>query len=122
MKLAVIADTHGNLPALEAVLADIARRGVTDIIDLGDCASGPLWPRETCELLMARGFPTVRGNHDRWVATLAPADMSSGDRYTYGALDETQRRWLGELSPSVRLDGNILAVHARPGDDEHYLL
>ncbi|HEV2954637.1 MAG TPA: metallophosphoesterase family protein [Xanthobacteraceae bacterium] len=122
MTLAVIADIHGNLPALEAVLADIARRGVTRIVDLGDCASGPLWPRETCELLMARGYPTVRGNHDRWVATLAPADMGTSDRYTFGALDEAQRRWLGELPASVRLDGNILAVHGRVGDDSSYLL
>ncbi|MBV9460062.1 MAG: metallophosphoesterase family protein, partial [Bradyrhizobium sp.] len=122
MTLAVIADTHGNLPALEAVLADIARRGVTEIIDLGDCASGPLWPRETCELLMARGFPTVRGNHDRWVATLAPADMNPSDRFTYGALDETQRRWFGDLPATLRLDADILAVHGRAGDDNCYLL
>jgi predicted phosphodiesterase len=122
MKLAVIADIHGNLPALEAVLADIARRGVTRIVDLGDCASGPLWPRETCAVLMARGYPTVRGNHDRWVATLAPADMGPSDRYTFDELDDAQRRWLGELPATVRLDGNILAVHGRPDDDNRYLL
>jgi len=121
MKLAVIADTHGNLPALEAVLADIARRGVTDIIDLGDCASGPLWPRETCEVLMARGFPTVRGNHDRWVATFALADLSPSDRYTYGELDEAERRWLRDLPPTVKLAPDILAVHGVPGDDNRYL-
>jgi predicted phosphodiesterase len=122
MKLAVIADTHGNLPALEAVLADIARRGVTDIIDLGDCASGPLWPRETAELLMARGFPTVRGNHDRWVATFALADLSPSDRYTYESLDDTQRRWLRDLPATVRLDPDIFAVHGRPDDDNSYLM
>jgi predicted phosphodiesterase len=122
MTLAVIADTHGNLPALEAVLADIARRGVTDIIDLGDCASGPLWPRETAELLMARGLPTVRGNHDRWVATFALSDLSPSDRYTYGALDEAQRRWLRDLPATVKLDPDILAVHGRPDDDNSYLM
>jgi len=122
MTLAVIADTHGNLPALEAVLADIARRGITDVIDLGDCASGPLWPRETCEVLMARGFPTVRGNHDRWVATFALADLGPSDRYTYGALDETQRKWLRDLPATVKLDSDILAVHGLADDDNRYLL
>jgi predicted phosphodiesterase len=122
MKLAVIADTHGNLPALEAVLADIERRGVTHIVDLGDCAGGPLWPRETCEVLMARGFPTVRGNHDRWVATFALADLSPSDRYTHGELNEAQRRWLGDLPATLRLDPDILAVHGVPGDDNRYLL
>jgi predicted phosphodiesterase len=122
VNLAVIADIHGNLAALEAVLADIARRDVSRIVNLGDCVSGPLWPRETCALLMARGFPTVRGNHDRWVATFAPADMYPSDRYTFGALDETQRRWLGDLPATLRLDPGILAVHGRPDDDNRYLL
>jgi predicted phosphodiesterase len=122
MQLAVIADMHGNLPALEAVLADIKRRGVTRIVNLGDCVSGPLWPRETCALLMASGIPTVRGNHDRWVATFAAADLGPSDRYTLGQLDETQRRWLGGLPPTLRLDPGILAVHGRPDDDNSYLL
>lgn len=122
MTLAVIADIHGNLPALEAVLADIARRGVTRIVDLGDCVSGPLWPRETCEVLMARGYPTVRGNHDRWVATLAPADMPRSDRYTHGELNEAQHRWLAALPAMVWVEEGIRAVHGRPGDDNRYLL
>jgi predicted phosphodiesterase len=41
MRIAVIADIHGNMPALEAVLADIQRRGVDRTINLGDCVSGP---------------------------------------------------------------------------------
>ena len=69
MRIAVIADIHGNILALEAVLADLARRGGADrVVNLGDCVSGPLWPRETMERLEALGWPTVRGNHDRRVA------------------------------------------------------
>jgi hypothetical protein len=54
MRIAVIADVHGNLPALEAVLADIESRDVDRTFNLGDCVSGPLWPREVCDLLIAR--------------------------------------------------------------------
>jgi predicted phosphodiesterase len=122
MNLAVISDIHGNLPALEAVLADIARRGVTEVVNLGDCALGPLWPRETCALLMTRGFPTVRGNCDRSVATLALAEMAPLQRYTVGQLEEAQRRWLGDLPTTLRLDQDILAVHGCPDDDSRYLL
>jgi predicted phosphodiesterase len=50
MRIAVIADIHGNMPALEAVLADIERRDADRTIDLGDGVSGPLWPREVCNL------------------------------------------------------------------------
>ena len=44
MRLAVISDIHGNLPALQAVLADIARQGVDQTVNLGDILSGPLLP------------------------------------------------------------------------------
>jgi hypothetical protein len=85
---AVIADIHGNLPALEAVPGDISARGITRIIDLGDCVSGPLWPAETCDRLMALGLPTVHGNHDRWVADPADEPRGTTDRYTRHALGE----------------------------------
>jgi predicted phosphodiesterase len=49
--MAIISDIHGNLCALEAVLADIKVRGADSIVNLGDCVTSPLWPRETFELL-----------------------------------------------------------------------
>ena len=73
MRIAVIADIHGNLPALEAVLADIRHRKADRVINLGDCVSGPLWPSEVVDLLMARDDLTIRGNHDRWVSGPDPS-------------------------------------------------
>jgi hypothetical protein len=75
MRIAVIADVHGNAPALEAVRADIARRNVERIVNLGDCVSGPLWPRETVEALITAQWPTVRGNHDRCVGEDPPEPL-----------------------------------------------
>ncbi len=65
MRVAVISDIHGNLRALEAVLADIKTRSADATVNLGDCVAGPLWPQETFDLLASLAFPTVRGNHDR---------------------------------------------------------
>ena len=62
MRFAAIADVHGNIAALEAVLADIAALGITDVVNLGDHVSGPLEAARTADLLMARDFPSIRGD------------------------------------------------------------
>jgi predicted phosphodiesterase len=122
---AVIADIHGNLLALEAVLADIAARGIERVIDLGDCVSGPLWPVETCDRLIGLGFPTVRGNHDRWVTDWPAERLGTTDRFTRTALTDAHMGWLRALPPMQVLPGilpGVLAVHGIPGDDNCYLL
>ena len=67
-RVAVLADIHGNLPALEAVLADVDAIGVDLIVLDGDVAAGP-FPAEALDLLAALGERAlwVRGNSDRWL-------------------------------------------------------
>jgi predicted phosphodiesterase len=120
-RFAVIADIHGNLPALDAVLADIAARRITRVINLGDCLSGPLWPAETCDRLIALEFPTVRGNHDRWVTDFPTDRLGATDRFTRAALTVRHRTWLTSLPPTHTFPG-LLAVHGTPTDDNQYLL
>ena len=55
--------------ALHAVLDDLKTQSPDLTVNLGDCLSGPLWPAETADLLIGLGWPTVRGNHDRWLIT-----------------------------------------------------
>src|SRR6204780_3527331 len=92
MRLAVISDIHANLAALEAVLDDIASKSPDAIINLGDCVSGPLWPKETMELLEGRGIPSVRGNHDRWLRDRPVERLAGSDRFAHGQLGEG---WIG---------------------------
>ena len=122
MRLAVIADIHGNLPALEAVLADIAARGAHRTVNLGDCVSGPLWPRETMDLLETLRLPTVRGNHDRWIAETPRERMYPSDSFAADRLTAAQRATLGALPAQLELDGGITAVHGTAADDNQYLL
>lgn len=122
MRLAVISDIHGNLLALEAVLADIARRGADLTVNLGDCAAGPLWPRETVELLESLALPTVRGNHDRWAVELPDEKLSLAGRVERAMLNAAQCAALHALPPTLRLAEDILAVHGTPTDDNSYLL
>lgn len=122
MRLAVLADIHGNLPALEAVLDDLERRRVDGVVNLGDCASGPLWPRETVAGLIALRWPTVRGNHDRVMGRERPETMGASDRFAQRELESAQRTWLALLPPALDLGNGVVAFHGRPGDDEAYLL
>ena len=85
MKLAAIADVHGNCVALEAVLADIAALGIGEVVNLGDHLSGPLEPRRTADLLIARGFPSIRGDQDRILVELGRPDLASPGPQAVGA-------------------------------------
>src|SRR5207245_4414265 len=87
MKIAAISDIHGNLPALEAVLADIALQAVDVTVNLGDILSGPLWIAETADRLMAWGT-RMRGNparapHSRPLPSLHEPDSRMGSRSPY---------------------------------------
>jgi putative phosphoesterase len=121
MRLAVISDIHSNLPALQAVLADIATRGVDATINLGDCVAGPLWPSETWECLRAEAMPTVRGNHDRWLYDRAPERLPPVDRFALTDLSAAQCLELFQLPATIDLSAEVLAVHGTPTDDSTYL-
>ena len=64
-KIAVMADIHGNTWALDAVLADIKHREITQIVNLGDCVYGSLDPAGTLERLMGANMISIAGNQDR---------------------------------------------------------
>jgi len=122
MKLAIVSDIHGNLPALEAVIAAIARAGVDRVVNLGDIASGPLWPRETVQRLMALGWPTIRGNHERQVLALPRERMSAADAFAADALGAAERAWLAALPATLDLGGGVWCCHGTPDDDLTYFL
>ncbi|HSW17499.1 MAG TPA: metallophosphoesterase family protein [Ramlibacter sp.] len=126
MRIAIVSDIHGNLPALQAVLADIARQGVDQIVNLGDLLSGPLLPAETADLLMSRGFLTLAGNHDRQLLALmegaAPIDPDDSDGYAATQIQPRHVDWLRSLPPTHWLTPEVLLVHGTPASDLVYWL
>ena len=121
MRVAALYDVHGNLPALDAVLADVSAEAV--ILLGGDIASG-LFPRETLERLRGLGERVVwiRGNADR---ELTPGEDAGAPEqivdWVRAQLDEEWIAFLHALPPSVTLDvdgvGRVLFVHATPRND-----
>lgn len=122
MRYALISDIHANLPALEAVLQDIDRRGHTHAIyHLGDLVGYAPWPNEVVDLLRRRAIPGVAGNYDSTVAT---GYQHCGCRYedprqeelshqsyawTREHVSPESRRWLGALP--FRIDLRPLGGH-----------
>jgi predicted phosphodiesterase len=87
-RLALLSDIHANLPALQAVVADIDRHSPDGVYVLGDLVNGCAWPSETLDLLLARGWPMLIGNHDDAVLQLGAPRMEPryGDRRFYATL------------------------------------
>jgi hypothetical protein len=97
MRVAVLSDIHGNLAALEAVVADFKRRGVDGVVNLGDALSGPLLPRETAQYLMATSWTHLAGNHERQVLSPPMPDDDPSDIHARSELGNAERHWITPL-------------------------
>jgi predicted phosphodiesterase len=122
VRIALVSDIHGNRPALQAVAADIAAARAGLVLNLGDIASGPLWPRETVAWLAERAWPTIAGNHERQALAAAPGP-GDDDAFTAAELGAAERAWLAALPATLgACDGELQAFHGIPGDDLRGLL
>lgn len=121
-RIAIISDIHGNLPALEAVVADLKNRRIDSIVNLGDHISGPLWPGDTIKFLAKQNWIQILGNHDRCLLNQNPAEHGLSDKYAYTQLDDTDKKWLSTLPPYFELENGIFLFHGTPTDDTTYLL
>ncbi len=122
MHLALITDIHGNLAALEAVASDMRRRGVERVVNLGDSLSGPLLPLETAQYLMAKGWLSLAGNHERQLLVRDTARMGPSDAYAYSQLGTEELAWLASLEPTCRLSPEVFLCHGTPDSDVMYFL
>ena len=122
MRIAVLGDIHGNAPALRAVLDDMARLEPDVIADLGDVASGPLWPAETLALVRDLDAVRVRGNHDRGIADTPRAEMDATDAFAADRIAPDDIAWLGALPATATIGGDVFLCHGTPTSDSTYWL
>jgi predicted phosphodiesterase len=122
VRIAFVTDIHGNLPALEAVVADIARRGVARVVNLGDSLSGPLLPRETATYLMAQDWFHLAGNHERQILRYGATGRYASDVYAHAQLTADQLAWIGAQKPVADLGDGLSVCHGSPRSDLEYLL
>lgn len=118
MRLAVLSDIHGNAPALEAVLDDLARLSVDGVVVLGDHVSGPVDPSGVAHRLMGLGALCIRGNHDRWTVDLGLPGSGKIDVFARGQLAPDQLDWLANLPATAQWGDEVFLCHGIPSDDE----
>lgn len=124
MKIAALYDIHGNLPALDAVLAEARALVVDEIVIGGDVVPGPM-PRECLERLRGLDLPVryIRGNGEREVLlrmhgepSAVPPQFDPPLRWTAEQLDRPQEEFMAEW-PSILRVGDVLFCHATPRSD-----
>jgi len=121
MRIAVLADIHGNVRALRAVMDDIKTLSPDTVLNLGDCVSGPLEAAETCDVLISLAWTTIRGNHDRQLIDRPIAEMGASDQAAAGELKNHHSAWLSALEPTAEVE-DLLLCHGTPDNDSRYLL
>lgn len=126
MRLAILSDIHGNLPALEAVLVELTEERIDQVICLGDVAASGPQPGETLDRVKALGWPVIMGNTDGWL--LAPQlkehTTSFGqycqdiDLWCAQQISEEQKAFIRSFQPSTLItlspQHTLLAYHGSP--------
>jgi len=125
--LAVISDLHGNLPALEAVLADLERVQPDRVVIAGDFVNRGPQSRAVLERVAPLGFPAISGNHDTWLAALSrgayrPAEWKMPEwtpvRKATEELTPAWANWLDALPQTLHVElpgaAPVLIVHGSP--------
>lgn len=121
MRFAILSDIHANVAALAAVLADIDRRGVDDIVHLGDLVGYNSFPRETLALVQARGIRGVHGNHDLMACGALSLDHCGplarrALEWTRDALSPAELAYLAALPGELRPADGVICMHSMLGD------
>jgi predicted phosphodiesterase len=123
MRIAVLSDIHGNLLALEAVVADLSAHAPDLVVNLGDHVSGPLQVAATADMLISqRNWVHVRGNHDRQMIECELGAMDLSDRAAAKQIADEHKDWLRTLAPTAAVAEEVLLCHGTPERDDDYLL
>jgi len=113
VRVAIVADVHGNLAALEAVLADLERVRPDLVVHGGDLAFNGPRPAECVDRIRELGWPGVVGNMDRALESRSPGPRVG---WAAGRLGADRNAWLQALPMEWRHEDGIALVHAVPGD------
>lgn len=126
MQIAFISDIHGNLAALEAVLADIDKRNIETVVCLGDIIGYGPDPAACVRLVSKRCLVSVMGNHEAMLIyagveglTGMPDGVTAPLRLAHEQLSADEMAWLGQMPLVAKMDP-IVAVHGRLDEPDRF--
>lgn len=120
MRIGIISDIHGNLPAFEAVIRDLERRHVDQIVNLGDLVFRGPCPEECYQLYQEMKAPMILGNTEVWLTdaeSQIPEPLPAVRAWTRSRLTADALTELASLPPTLLMQvekTNILFVHGSP--------
>src|SRR6476661_8666361 len=128
MKIAVLADIHGNVVALDAVLAALDAERPERVVLLGDVAAKGPAPAEVVDRLMGRDWTFIMGNTDEWMVRPVQEEPSNererkvieSARWGYEQLNDAQRAFIAGFRPNASIElpgGNLLCYHGSPNSN-----
>jgi putative phosphoesterase len=135
-QITVFGDIHANLPALEAVFADMAQRNLKDLYCLGDLVGYGVWPNEVTAMIRQRQISTIMGNYDQGVghdsndcgcAYRTPEAQALGERsiaWSNAHTTAENKAYLRQLVDNIMLplgDLKVALVHGSPRKINEYL-
>lgn len=126
MRIGVAGDVHGNLHALQAVLAALRQAGVDRIVCPGDVVGYGPRPDACAEVLADAGALVVAGNHDLMAIGELPFVRTGGIvretiEWTRATISDQTREWLAALPLELRTDDGVLVTHGAIGDPTRYV-
>jgi predicted phosphodiesterase len=134
MRLALISDIHGNCVALDAVLDDIRRQAIQQIVCLGDAIQGGAQPAETVQRLRELHCPIVMGNADAWLLTgqeTSPHEQTSQQQrdvraWSLAQLSDADRAFIEQFQPTIEVPleagKKLLCFHGSPHSFDDIIL
>lgn len=134
MRIALISDIHGNLPALKAVLAELDAEGVEEVVSLGDVALFGPQPCHVIAHLQALACPVVMGNTDAWALEPQPFEIRDEDTHRFyevelwgtRQLSPSDLDYLSSFQPVVNMPlgggENLLCYHGSPRSNTDAIL
>ncbi|QQT26362.1 metallophosphoesterase family protein [Sphingobacterium spiritivorum] len=140
IRLAIISDIHGNLPALQSVLEDIRIKDIGQIYCLGDLVDFAPWGNEVIDQIKSRGIPCLLGNHDERIAfdqEIRPLPHHSEEEtavrylainHSKATITTAHKQFLAQFPYQLRLtykigmkQWNIQLVHASTRSNDEYV-